>query len=319
MNEKAMPRLVAVIGNGIIGHGVAEVFASAGINVVMIGRSTESLAHALGRIEASLNGFVAHELVRAEDVPAILQRVRTSTDIDDAAQADLVIEALPEDMALKVATFRQLDAITAPDAILASASGHPASEVAAEVARRERVIATHFWYPPQLLPLVEVCGAPETSQPVIERTLAILKGVGKEPVLINREIAGFIGNRLQFAILREAWALWADGVASAEAIDKVVKHSIGRRLGVTGPIESADLAGLDTMVRFAEFLLPDLNRSRVPAPKVDALRKDHRGNEEEPIGVTGMTQKQYHILLEARRAELFRWLKADRRKRVPTA
>jgi len=313
MSGTARPHLVAVVGNGIIGHGVAEIFASAGIDVILIGRSDESLTHAIGRIEASLNGFVAHGLVAEDQVPVILGRIRCSTDLGDAAPADLVIEALPEDMKLKRATFARLDDITRPHAVLASASGHPASELAVDVENRGRVIATHFWYPPQLLPLVEVCGGPETSRSVIDWTVEVLRDVGKEPVVIDREIDGFIGNRIQFAILREAWSLWAEGVASAEAIDNVVKNSIGRRLGTTGPIESADLAGLETMVKFAEFLLPDLNRSRVPAPKLDSVRAARRATPEEPIGVTGLTRKQYHILLEARRAELFRWLKADRR------
>src|SRR5207247_2938975 len=102
-------------------------------------------------------------------------------------------------------------------------SVHPVSEMSSRVSGLDSVIATHFWYPPQLLPLVEVCGMPGTSPQVVERTCSLLRSAGKSPVVINREIDGFIGNRLQFALLREAWALWADGVASASAIDAVVR------------------------------------------------------------------------------------------------
>jgi 3-hydroxybutyryl-CoA dehydrogenase len=134
----------------------------------------------------------------------------------------------------------------------------------AQVAHRERVIAAHFWNPPQLIPLVEVCAGPETAPEVTPWICAVLRTVGKQPVVLEREIDGFIGNRLQFALLREALALWADGVASAEAIDTAVKSSFGRRLAATGPLESADLGGLETMHAFAEFLFPSLNTSPEP-------------------------------------------------------
>ena len=146
-------------------------------------------------------------------------------------------------------------------AILASSSGQPPSALYEQVTRRERVIATHFWYPPQLIPLVEVCGGALCDPAVLARSCAVIRGAGKEPVVIDREIPGFIGNRIQFAMLREAWSLWASGAASAEAIDAVVRNSIGRRLAVTGPLESADIGGLGTMVAFARSLLPDLDCS----------------------------------------------------------
>src|SRR5262249_61818277 len=121
-------------------------------------------------------------------------------------------------------------------------------------------------YPPQLLPLVEVCGSPITSSETVRWICDVLTAVDKTPVVIDREVPGFLGNRIQFAALREAWSLLAEGVASAEAIDSVVRHSIGRRLAVTGPIESADLGGLDTLYHFARFLFPSLDASSAPPP-----------------------------------------------------
>jgi 3-hydroxybutyryl-CoA dehydrogenase len=299
-------RTLAVIGNGIIGHGIAEVFASAGTAVILVGRSTASLTEAVKRIRQSREEFAREQLFEANNIDAVLERIRTTTDLDDAAAADMVIEAVPEDMALKLAIFERLDQITRPDAVLASSSGHPASELTPRVKNKGRVIATHFWYPPQLLPLVEVCGAPETDPAVVDWTCARLRDAGKEPVVIAREIAGFIGNRIQFAILREAWSLWASGAASAEAIDAVVKNSIGRRLGVTGPIESADLGGLDTMFRFAQFLQPTLDTAAMPPESVGARSRsaDPRIHERKPEG--------WPALSAARRTELFRWLRSDR-------
>jgi 3-hydroxybutyryl-CoA dehydrogenase len=185
--------------------------------------------------------------------------------------------------------------------------------MSSRVSRVDRLIATHFWYPPQLLPLVEVCGMPGTSPHVVERTCAVLRGAGKDPVVLDREIDGFIGNRLQFALLREAWALWADGVASASAIDGVVRKSFGRRLAVTGPLESADLGGIETMVSFAQFLQPKLDASDQPPGPVTALASGHG---DKFGGVHGFDEGAAGDLLRERRDELFRWLLDDRARRA---
>ena len=305
-DDKQAKTLVAVIGNGIMGHGIAEVFATAGHDVVLIGRNHESLQVAMAKIAASVDEFVARGLLREGSTKDALARITIETSLEAAEHAGLVIEALPENPELKVETFGRLDEICGASAILASASGHPVSEMSSRVSGVDRLIATHFWYPPQLLPLVEVCGMPETSPHVVERTCQLLRGAGKDPVVIDREIDGFIGNRLQFALLREAWALWADGVASASAIDAVVRQSIGRRLGITGPLESADLGGIETMVSFARFLLPTLDVSDQPPERVTALASSHL--EKGVGGVRGFDAAAAAHLLQARRDELFRWL-----------
>lgn len=307
---------VAVIGNGIIGHGVAQAFAAAGKRVRMIGRSAESLKRAKGRIGEGLALFRDNGLIGAGEAEAALVRVETSTELEDAHGAQLVIEAVPEDMALKRDIFRRLDAICPPPAVLASSSGHPASELVAELRHPERVIAAHFWYPPQLLPLVEVCGGPETSGEVVQWTCKALREAGKEPVVIDREVPGFIGNRIQFAALREAWSLWAAGVASAEAIDAVVRNSIGRRLAVTGPIESADLGGLETMYNFARFLQPHLDASPEPPGVIGDLVRQGRKAIGQGGGIHDWKKRDADALLAARRAELIRWLKADRERKT---
>lgn len=176
----------------------------------------------------------------------------------------------------------------------------------AEVKKRDRVIATHFWFPPQLLPLVEVCGAPETSKETVEITCRVLKDIGKKPVVIDKEIDGFIGNRIQFAALREAWSLYASGVASAEAIDSIVRYSIGRRYAVTGPIESADIAGLPVMVNFAAYLQPSLSTDKAPPEQLFELSKKQGGT------VYNRSKEETEQLIAARKKELFRWLAEDR-------
>lgn len=308
-------RTVAVLGNGIIGHGVAQVFAAAGRSVVMIGRDPASLERAVGRIGASLRDFVRHGLIDEARIPEVLGRIRPSVRLEDASVADLVIEAVTEDLALKRALFGRLDTICPPPTVLASSSGQPASALIERVAHVERVIATHFWYPPQLIPLVEVCGGPRTDPEVVRWTVEALRAVGKEPAVIEKEIPGFIGNRLQFAMLREAWALWASGAASAEAIDTVVRNSFGRRVGITGPLESADVGGLQTMYHFGRSLLPHLDVGAQPARAVADLVAQGCDGLASGRGVYDWTRRDGAALVAARMDELFRWLKADRDRR----
>jgi len=303
MSTPASLDTVAVIGNGIIGHGVSQVYAVAGVDVVVIGRSTESLARAIDNIRASLADFRRHGLITEADADAAVDRIRTSTQLADAAVAQLVIEAVTHDMPLKVELFGELDRICAPPTVLATSSGAPASDVMERVEHRERVIATHFWYPPQLMPLVEVCAGPATAADVLAWTCEAVRACGKEPAVIDREIPGFIGNRLQFALLREAWSLWASGAASAEAIDACVRNSIGRRLGMTGPIESADIGGIATMESFARGLLPNLDTSSEPPAAVgDSVARG---------GIYDWSQRDAAELRAARMEELFRWLAVD--------
>ena len=308
---------VAVVGNGLIGHGMAQIFAAAGHRVVMIGRREESLAAAMDRIAKSLAAFEAHGLVTSGDVSAALGRIRASTELEDAAEAQLVLEAVPADRAVQDEVYGRLDAICAPPAVFASGSGQPASELVSNVAHRGRVVAAHFWYPPQLIPLVEVCAGPESDPDVAPWLCDVLRAAGKEPVIVDKEVPGFIGNRLQYAILREAWALWAEGAASAEAIDTVVKASLGRRLAITGPIESADIGGLDTLHAFGAYLIPHLKTGPRPASAVTELvDAGHRGLPS-GRGVYDWSARDGAALLEKREEELFRHLARDKARRRP--
>ena len=303
---------VAVIGNGLIGHGMAQIFAAAGREVVMIGRREESLAAATERIARSLADFEAHGLIGPADAAAAKARIRTSTDLGEAASAQLVLEAVPADRAVQDEVFGALDRICAPPTVIASGSGQPASDLVSNVRDRGRVAAAHFWYPPQLIPLVEVCAGPETDPDVVPWLCGALRAAGKEPVVVEKEIPGFLGNRLQYALLREAWALWAEGAASAEAIDTVVKASIGRRLAITGPIESADVGGLDTLHAFGAYLIPHLRNDPRPAGAVTELvGAGHRGLPS-GRGVYDWSGRDGSALLAEREAELFRHLARDR-------
>jgi 3-hydroxybutyryl-CoA dehydrogenase len=181
------------------------------------------------------------------------------------ADASFVFEAAPEKLPLKQQLFAELEAITASDTILASnSSAIPSTEIGAKLKHRERVIGTHFWNPPHLVPLVEVIQNDMTSAETVRKTMQLLRDAGRRPVHVKKDIPGFVGNRLQHALKREAIALVASGVCDAETIDEVVKSGFGARMAVLGPMEQSDLVGLDLTLDIQNVLLADLDRSTEP-------------------------------------------------------
>ena len=298
-------RSVAIIGNGRMGQGISQVFARAGKSVRLIGRSSDSLARAMDAIETDFISFVSRDLMNSAEAAGALMRISTSTDYNDAAGADLVIEAVPAIRELQRDIFEKLDAVCSPGIVIGSTSGQPISLMTDRMEHPERAVAIHFVYPAQLMPLVEVCGGPQTSPEVVKWVCDMLMSVGQTPALMNKEVDGFIVNRLQFAILREAWSMWANGIASAEAIDASFKMTLGRRYSVTGPIESAELGGLDIMHMFAEFLLPDLEDSKeLPEALTELVRNGNHGLKT-GRGIYNWKKRDGDALLAARADRLF--------------
>lgn len=312
MKAVADVRSVAIIGNGLMGQGISQVFARAGKQVTLIGRSAESLNKAKLAISNNIEAFVTRGLVTTSDAGATRQRIAFTTDYDAAGAADHVIEAVPAVRELQIEVFGRLDAICPPDVVLGSTSGQPISLMTSRMKHPERAVAMHFIYPAQLIPIVEVCGGPQTSPVVVQWACDLLTAVGQYPALMNKEVDGFIINRLQFAVLREAWSMWANGVASAEAIDASFKMSLGRRYSITGPIESAELGGLDIMHKFAEFLLPDLDTDKAPPSAIGALVKDGHFGLKSGKGVYDWGARDGKALLAARADRLFRHIKEDK-------
>ena len=191
--------------------------------------------------------------------------------------ADVVFEAAPEKVELKQAIFAELERLAPPAALLASnTSVIPIGRIARDVKTRDRVLGTHWWMPPYLIPLVEVVQAEGTADESVATMMALLASIGKAPVHVRKDVPGFIGNRLQHALWREAMALVQEGVCDAPTVDMVVKSSFGRRLAVIGPLESADLVGTDLALDCHENLLFDLNRSTEPLPYLRKLVSEGR-------------------------------------------
>ncbi len=251
---------IGVIGAGLMGHGIAYRFAAAGHEVGVFEPSAELRATLPQRLR------VIAELLG--DDPACLDRVPVHEQLAPAVRnASLVIEAAPEKLALKQQLFADLEANVATDTILASnSSAIPSTEIGRHLKHRERVVGTHFWNPPHLVPLVEVIQTEKTSDAVINRIMDLLRDIGMKPVHVRKDIPGFIGNRLQHSLKREAIALVADGVCDAETIDDVVKSGFGARMAVLGPMEQSDLVGLNLTLDIHEALIQHLDHATGPHP-----------------------------------------------------
>jgi 3-hydroxybutyryl-CoA dehydrogenase len=305
---------VAVIGNGLMGQGIAQVFARAGKSVCLIGRNPDSLGKAMAAIRGNFEAFVGRGLTTGEEAATAIARIEPGTDYDAAGGADHVIEAVPAVRELQIEIFGKMDAICAPDIVIGSTSGQPISLMVGGMKHPERAVAMHFIYPAQLIPLVEVCGGPKTSPATVDWACDVLKSVGQTPAVMNKEVDGFIVNRLQFAVLREAWSMWANGIASAQAIDDSFRMTLGRRYSITGPIESAELGGLDIMHKFAEFLLPDLDSSKTPPAALTDLVDAGNFGLKTGKGVYDWSKRDGKALLAARADRLFRHIAEDDRK-----
>ena len=259
---------VAVIGAGLMGHGIAQVFAQAGHRVVITDPDPAVLGVALARVGRNLQG-------EGIEPAAILARMAVDPSLEAAvARAGLVIEAAPEKLELKQRLFAQVAAAAPRHAILASnTSVIPITRIgeALDGAARARLVGTHWWNPPHLVPLVEVVRTAFTRDDVFDAIFDWLAAVGKRPVKVNRDVTGFIGNRLQHALWREALGLVEDGVCDAEAIDLVVKNSFGLRMPVLGPMENADLVGLELTRDVHRVLFPELKSNTAPSPLLDRL------------------------------------------------
>ena len=254
---------IAVIGAGLMGHGIAQEFATAGYTVHLHDITDEKLATAQAQIEKNLHLLAENGIITAENIASTLQRIQTTTDLAAVAEnADFVVEAVSENLPMKQQIFAELDAMCQPHTILASnTTALMPSQIGAKAQRRDKILNTHYFNPPYLIPLVELIPSPETSADTVSVTKELLMHVGKTPAVLEKEALGFVGPRLQAALIREAIFIVEQGIASAETVDLVVRNSFGRRLSAAGPFEVFELAGWDLVLAAFEELYRELNSS----------------------------------------------------------
>lgn len=250
---------IAVVGAGLMGIGIATQYVLAGFRTTVQDVDAGRLHEAHAIANRNFDEMIAAGVMTEAQRTAALQLLATSSSLDGIAQAAVVFEAVPEVLSLKHAVYKSLEAALPADAIIASnTSGFDPDSLCAGMAHPERFLVAHFWNPPYLLPLVELVPAAVTRKEHTASLKQQLESAGLTPIVLHKSIPGFIGNRIQFAILREVLHLVRADVASPAEIDMVIQLTLGRRYQFAGPLASADLGGLNTLAEIAKHLMPEL-------------------------------------------------------------
>ncbi|MFD8609875.1 3-hydroxyacyl-CoA dehydrogenase family protein [Streptomyces sp. NPDC059631] len=261
-----MARKLAVIGAGLMGSGIAQVSAQAGWDVVLRDVTDEALTRGTDGIKASYDKFVGKGKLAAEDAEAALGRITTTTDLDAAADADVVVEAVFEKLDVKHEIFRTLDKLVREDTVLASnTSAIPITKIAAVTERPERVVGVHFFSPVPMMRLVELVRGHKTSDEALATAREFAESVGKTCIVVNRDVAGFVTTRLITALVVEAAKLYESGVATAEDIDLACKLGFGHAMG---PLATADLTGVDILLHAAGNIYTETQDEKFAAPEL---------------------------------------------------
>lgn len=251
---------IGIIGGGRMGCGIAFIFAAAGCDISIFEPDDKRRAALSGEIIAIA------ELLDVSTSRFGVMGFHSALE-DVAVQSDFIIEAVPERLELKQSIFEQLDAAAPDNAILATnTSAIPIREISKKAKNKNRIIGAHFWNPPHLIEIVELIKGDDSDQAVVDEAMELFLSVGMTPVLVKKDVPGFIGNRLQHALKREAIAMVAAGICDAQTLDTVVKKSFGARLPVMGPLEQSDLLGLELTMAVHKTLMPEIDVTPVPHP-----------------------------------------------------
>lgn len=266
MSER--PERIAVVGAGLMGTSIGLDWARAGFSVSIYDSDPERVRTVTQRAREIGQALVEAGIITAGDLDRAIGRLAPKTDLGETVgEADYVAEAIVEDLAVKQALYAELDGITRPDAVLASNTSSLMPSALAEPTRRpERVLVVHYFNPGHLIPVVEVVLGPKTAPAAVETATRLIRAAGKTPALLRKEVPGFIANRLQSALLREALALVEDGVCSMEDLDAVVSLGFGRRLAAFGPFQIVDMNGLDVWQAITSYLYPLISDAKAPQP-----------------------------------------------------
>lgn len=261
---------ILIYGAGMMGKSIAMVLSSNPACSITMFDVVD--ADVFPVIRANFAQLVSHGVLTQEEVDARLSRIRFTANVGDPAiaNADLIVECVFEDMTLKQETFAKLEQLCREDCIFCTnTSVMSPTEISAKLTHKNRFVGTHFWNPAHLIPLVEVVKTAYTDEEVVETVLALLRGVGKKAVLCKKDVPGFIANRMQHALWREAISILENGIADAETIDEAVRSSFGLRLPQLSPLENADMVGLELTKQIHAYILPHIEDSHMPSKLLD--------------------------------------------------
>jgi 3-hydroxybutyryl-CoA dehydrogenase len=304
---------LAIIGCGTMGHTIALNAAWVGIQVKMYGLDQQDVQNGLLAVKAKLKTLFENDLIKNDQQDQIFENIiGTDSLLEAVSGATFVIECIPEVLELKNDLFIKLDEMCNEEVILATnTSGLSPSLIGLNLKYPQRTLATHFWNPAHLIPLVEVLRAEFTNDNTFKRAIELLRFMKKKPIEVKKEVPGMVGNRLQFALFREAQYLLEQGIASKEDIDAAVTYSIGRRLPVTGPLLSADMGGLDVFASISDYLFKDLSNADQSSPKLkDLIAQGHFG-QKNGEGYYSWNEKLTDEMNHKREEQLIQFLKDD--------
>lgn len=258
-------RKIGIAGAGTMGSGIAQIFARQGYDVVITDISEEFLQKSKKLVDIFNSSLIEEEIMSKDEIDVVISNISYTTDKQVFKDCDLIIEAIVEKMEIKQLFWEEVEGIAKKDAYLATnTSGLSINKISKLVKLKERFIGMHFWNPPHIIPLVELIRGDMTSDETVEILKDLLTGIGKEPVVVQKDAPGFIGNRLQFAAFREAMYIVDQGIATVEDVDKAMRYGPGFRYPVIGPLQTADLGGLDTFYYISSYLFNELSDIKEP-------------------------------------------------------
>lgn len=272
-------KTIGVAGSGTMGSGISQILASNGYRVVLGDIDPKYLEVGKKIIDRNQENLIKEGLLTPEAAEKTLENIKFSVDKQDYKDCDLIIECIVEKLEIKKVFWKEIEAIVSPQCILASnTSGLSINTMSEDVQDKSRFIGMHFWNPPHLIPLIELTKGHETTDDVVETLQVLVETIGKKSVVVLKDSNGFIGNRLQFAVLREALKIVEDGIATIEDVDTAMKYGPGFRYPAIGPFETADLGGLDTFYYISSYLFAELSdRKDVPALLKDKMEAGELG------------------------------------------
>ncbi|TCU79535.1 3-hydroxybutyryl-CoA dehydrogenase [Tissierella praeacuta] len=256
---------IGIAGAGTMGSGIAQIFARKGYEVVVTDVKEEFLENSKKLVSIFNKSLIEEGLMGESEVESTIKNIKYNVDKKIFSDCDIIIEAIIEKIDIKQDFWKEVEKVAKPDAIFATnTSGLSITEISKKLENKGRFIGMHFWNPPHIIPLVELIKGDGTKDEIINILLKLLKKIDKEPVVVQKDVPGFIGNRIQFAVFREALNIVEKGIATFEDVDRAMKYGPGFRYPIIGPLETADLGGLDTFYYISSYLFNDLSDVKEP-------------------------------------------------------
>lgn len=307
--------IIGVVGAGLMGSGIAALVCAAQLRVKVYDVDGAKLASLEGNVKAVVSELESYELVEPGTAARATDYLSIVDGYPDLSDCSSVIEAVVENPQVKKDVYAELEQYLAPDAVIATnTSNIVPSKLVDGMRFPQRFLVVHFWNPPHAVPLVEIVPHSTTATEVITRAVSLVARVGNEPVVLNKEMAGFVGNRLQYALLREALWIVQQGVASPEEVDRVMTSSLGRRYATVGPFATADLGGLDTFLTISKQLMPQLASDIEPLGLMERIVAEGNVGSKSGRGFFKWSDERRQHVSDTRNAALLRQRRSEKKR-----